>query len=209
MTSTRNYLLNFRNFTIAICLVLVTISAQAQTGDFNENWTTVGSDGTVDEASVGRVFFDTSKVQKGRIVVGSTPVKKRALISQTDSAVIRYNVTPVDSFFVPLVCQPGASGHIQLRLRYLAAGNGARVVAKLIEVDLDTGTETPLLTFDSRRFGLSNNYQVQAASVCGRPWTFDFERKAYYIEATLTSSSIAATSAAGIQIIKIDNFVSP
>jgi hypothetical protein len=130
-------------------------------------------------------------------------------VAQTQSAVIRYNVTPVDSFFVPLRCEPGASGAIQLKLRYLAAGNSGRVVAKLIEVDLANGSETTRLTFDSRAFAQSNNYQVQAAGVCGRPWTFDFELKAYYIEATLTSSSIAANSAAGIQIIKIDNFVSP
>jgi hypothetical protein len=191
-------------------LVFAAISVHAQTSDFDKNWTTVGSDGTLDEGSAGKVSFDNSKVQKGRIVVVGGSAKKRALIAPaTDSAVIRYNVTPVDSFFVPLRCEPGASGHIQLRLRYLAAGSGARVVAKLIEVDMASGTETTRLTFDSKVFPLSNNYQVQSAGVCGRPWTFDFERKAYYIEATLTNSSFALTSAAGIQIIQIDNFVSP
>ena len=97
-----------------------------------------------------------------------------------------------------------------MRLRYLAA-DGGRVVAKLIEVDLATGTEKPLLTFDSRGPGLplSNNYQVQSVSVCGRPWTFDFQNKAYYIEATLTGSSIVAFTAAGIQMIQIDNFTRP
>lgn len=210
MGLTRNYFLNFRNLAIAICFVFSALSAHAQTSDFDKNWTTVGSDGTVDEASAGKVFFDTSKVQKGRILVVSGSAKRRGLIAPaTDSAVIRYNVTPVDSFFVPLRCEPGASGHIQLRLRYLAGGNGARVVAKLIEVDMASGTETTRLTFDSKAFPLSNNYQVQSAGVCGRPWTFDFERKAYYIEATLTSSGLAALSAAGIQIIQIDNFVSP
>ncbi len=207
---TRNYLVNFRNFAIAICFLSLALSAQAQTGDFDKNWTTVGSDGTLDETAVGKVFFDRSIVQMGRLVVVSSPAKSRALIlTQTQSAVIRYNVTPVPSFFVPLRCEPGASGNIQLKLRYLAGGNRARVVAKLIEVDMASGSETPLLTFDSRNFGLSNNYQVQSASICGRPWTFDFENKAYYIEATLTSGSLLANSAAGIQMIKIDNFVSP
>lgn len=204
------HLLNFRNLTIAICFVFSALSASAQTSAFDKNWTTVGSDGTVDEASAGKVFFDNSKVQKGRILVVVGSAKKRGLIAPaTDSAVIRYNVTAVDSFFVPLRCEPGASGHIQLKLRYLAGGIGARVVAKLIEVDMASGTETTRLTFDSKPFPLSNNYQVQSAGVCGRPWTFDFERKAYYIEATLTSSSFAANNAAGIQIIQIDNFVSP
>ncbi len=211
MGLTRKHLLNFRNFTFALCFVLLAFGAQAQTVNTGENWTTIGSDGTVDEGSSGKVFFDLSKVQKGRVVV-APPVgsAKRALITpQTDSAVIRYNVTPVDTFFVSLSCQPGASGHVQLKVRYLAAGRAARVVAKLIEVDVASGSEKTLLTFDSRPFPLSNNYQVQAASICGRPWTFDFERKAYYIEATLTNSSLLAGSAAGIQTITIDNFVSP
>lgn len=210
MRLTRKYLLNFRNLTIAICFVFAALSANAQTSDFDKNWTTVGSDGTVDEASAGKVFFDNSKVQKGRILVVVGSAKKRGLIAPTtDFAVIRYNVTAVDSFFVPLHCEPGASGHIQLKLRYLAGGIGARVVAKLIEVDIASGAETTRLTFDSKAFPLSDHYQVQSAGVCGRPWTFDFERKAYYIEATLTSSSFANINAAGIQIIQIDNFVSP
>lgn len=208
---TREHLLNFRNFTFALCFIMLALGVQAQTVNFGENWTTVGSDGTVDESATGKVFFDLSKVQKGRVVVAPPAgTGKRALITPlTDSAVIRYNVTPVDTFFVPLSCQPGASGHIQLKVRYLAAGRGARVVAKLIEVDVASGSERALLTFDSRTFGLSNNYQVQSASICGRPWTFDFERKAYYIEATLTNSSLLAGSAAGVQTITIDNFVSP
>jgi hypothetical protein len=32
---------------------------------------------------------------------------------------------------------------------------------------------------------------------------FDFERNAYYIEVTLTNSSIVAGSAAGIRVIKL------
>jgi len=98
-----------------------------------------------------------------------------------------------------------------MRLRYLASGPGARVVAKLIEADLSTGTEKSLLTFDSAGPGLSlsDNYQVQSISVCGRPWNFDFQKKAYYIEATLTGNTIAALTAAGIQMIQIDNVTRP
>jgi hypothetical protein len=47
---------------------------------------------------------------------------------------------------------------------------------------------------------------VQSISVCGRTWNFEFNNKAYYIEATLTGSNIPAISAAGIQMIQIDNF---
>lgn len=207
MRLTRNYLLNLRNLTIVVCLVFLALSAQAQTADVDKNWTTVGSAGTLDEKSVGKVFFDQSKVQMGQ-VVGPTNPSSPSLVSTTQSAVIRYNVTPVDGFFVPRACRPNYSLDVRLRLRYLAAGPGARVVAKLIEVELVTGREKALLTFDSSGPGLSlsDNYQVQSISVCGRPWNFDFENKAYYIEATLTGNSIAAITAAGIQMIQFDNF---
>jgi len=200
-----------KTLTLAVCFVFLTISTHAQTLDVSKNWTTVGSAGTLDERSVGKVFFDRSIVQMGQIV-GPTTISKAGLVAtQTDSAVIRYNVAAVDSFFVPRSCRPDNSQDVRLRLRYLASGPGARVLAKLIELDLATGTEKPLLTFDSADPTLprSNNYQVQSASVCGRTWTFDFERKSYYIEAMLTASSIAAVSAAGIQMIQIDNFTRP
>lgn len=211
-TFARSYLLNFRNFTIAICFVFLALNAQAQTADVDKNWTTVGSTGTLDEKSIGKVFFDQSKVQMGRVPGPTNP--NPSLVSTTDSAVIRYNVTAVDSFFVPRACRTNtslSSLDVRLRLRYLASGPGARVVAKLIEVDLAIGTEKLLLTFDSAGPGLSlsDNYQVQSISVCGRPWNFDFQNKAYYIEATLTGNSIAAITAAGIQMIQIDNFTRP
>lgn len=213
---TRNYLLNLRNFTIAICFVFLALTAQAQTADVDKNWTTVGSAGTLDEKSVGKVFFDQSKVQMGQQIgdTTTTTTGNPGLIStQTDSAVIRYNVTAVDSFFAPRICRTNKSLpslDVQMRLRYLASGPGAQVVAKLIEVTLATGTEKVLLTFDSAGPGLSlsNNYQVQSISVCGRPWNFDFQNKAYYIEATLTINSIGI-AAAGIQMIQIDNFTRP
>jgi hypothetical protein len=84
---------------------------------------------------------------------------------------------------------------------------GAQVVAKLIEVDLATGGETPRLTFSSNAFGAANNYQVQFVGECGPLWRFDFKSKAYYIEATLIGSRFVGSSASGIQIIKIDNSV--
>jgi hypothetical protein len=206
-----NHVLNLRNFTIAICFVFFALNAQAQTADVDKNWTTVGSTGTLDEKSIGKVFFDQSIVHIGRV---SGPVNQNpSLVSTTDSAVIRYSVTAVDSFFAPRLCRRNislSSLDVRLSLRYLAAGGG-RVVAKLIEVVLSTGRERALLTFDSRGPGLSpsDDYQVQSISVCGRPWNFDFQNNAYYIEATLTGGGISALTAAGIQMIQIDNFTRP
>lgn len=202
-----NHILNFRNLTIAICLLFCSLSAQAQTQDIDRSWTTVGSAGTVDVNDTRKVFFDHSKVQMGRVVVvGGTTARRRALISPIiQTAVIRYNVTPVDSFFVALRCSTTPTPGVTLTLRYLASGFSARVVAKLIEVDLATGNERPVMTFDSRNRPLSNNYQVGFERACGRPFIFDFKHKAYYIEATLTVGGLVAGSAAGIQTIAIEN----
>lgn len=217
MRLSNNYIPNFPSIFIAVCFLFWAFgSVQAQTVDADKIWTTIGSAGMVDEADVSKVFFDFSKVQMGRTLGGSSPTVKKstqksAVIQQTQTAVIRYNVTPVDGLFTPVsrTCDPGANTARQLTLRYLAT-SGARVIAKLIEVDLAAGAETDRLVFDSRLFGTSDNYQRQSSNQCGANWRFDFESKAYYIEAKLiTSGSIINTSAAGIQMIKIETVLLP
>src|SRR5947207_13869231 len=119
------------------------VPIEAQTPDANRFWTTVGSAGTVDEADVSKIVFDHATAQFGHQLVNTTAAAAPGAVSlPTASAVIRYNVTPVDGLFTPGI---GA-----LRVRYLATGPGARVVAKLIEVDLATGAERIRVTFDSR-----------------------------------------------------------
>ncbi|MGC2236594.1 MAG: hypothetical protein WA584_10560 [Pyrinomonadaceae bacterium] len=209
MRLTNKYVRNFRSGAIAVCFVFCALSgAQAQTQDLNKIWTTIGSDGTVDETDAGKVFFEGGKVQMGRPLAGNLPTSKqmKSITSQNQTAVIRYNVTPVDGLFTP-PCKSefgrDCTGR-QLQLRYLAT-SGARVIARLIEVDLATGVETPRITFDSKSFAASNNYQVQLSELCGASRLFDFKLKAYYIEATLTGNRLIGTIAAGIQIIKIGN----
>lgn len=194
--------LKTRWIALAAGLVFCSLNGWAQTPDQNRLWTTVGSDGTVDEASVGKVFFDRGVVQKGRpLVVASSAAAapaSAAVLQQTESAVIRYNVTAVDGLFT--------SGGLQMTVRFLDEGPGARVVAKFIEVDLATGAESTRLTFDSNAPGVPvlKVYHVHRVADCSATGgRFDFVRKAYYIEATLTTSSILSGSAAGIQIIQL------
>jgi hypothetical protein len=174
-------------------------------------WTTVGSAGTLDETSVGKVFFNHGIVQMGVVINDPLPTAQSAIIGQeTRSAVIRYNVTPVDGLFTLKArpCGPGANAGYKLTLRYIAAGN-AGVVAKLIEIDLASGNETVRLNFKGAP--TSNHYQVQDGEFnCGPDFSFDFSRKAYYIEATLTATiGPVVGDAAGIQVIKIQTDFSP
>lgn len=209
MRMSSNYILNFRNFFIAVCIVFCALnSAHAQTPAVEKVWTTVGSAGTADETAVGKIFFDHSVVQMGRVVTTQTAGSKSTLIlPQTQSAVIRYNVTPVDGLFTQKqqTCTGQSCPALKLTLRFLRAGRSARVVANLIEVDLATGLEKTRLTFNSNAFSAADRYHVGSGpSSCGPEFLFDFKRKAYYIEATLTGNSIAIGSAAGIQMIKIE-----
>lgn len=215
MTFANHVILNFRNLCVVGCLIFLTLGgANAQTPDINKIWTTVGSAGTVDETDVGKIFFDRSIAQMGNVIGGNqTTSAAVALIPQpTQSAVIRYNVTPVAGLFAvkpPCFTQTGTEcPGIELKLRYLAAGNGARVVARLVEVDMATGAEVTRLNFDSSAFGASNGYQVQSVSQCGPGFPrqpFDFGAKAYYVEARLTIGAIVGGAAAGVQVIKVAN----
>jgi len=193
----------------AVYLVLSALGsahAQQTTPDQNRIWTTAGSAGTLDKNDLGKVSLVHSVVQLGFTLAGNIPVAQNLAKGPvgfplpTESAVIRYNVTPVDGLFdAPPVSFPSSQG-VQLKLRYLAVN--AQVIAKLIEVDLATGAETDRLTFNSNAFPAVDGYHVQQVGECGPTWKFDFKAKAYYIEATLTQTPIFVGSAAGIQVIR-------
>ena len=203
-----NHVLSFRHIALAVCFALSAFAgAQAQTPDIDRAWTTIGSAGSVDEADVGKVFFENSKVQMGRVpVIGRVAKQRRIIGQQTQSAVIRYNVTAVDALFTPMPgCRPESCPGPQLTFRFIADGPGARVVVKLIEVDLATGAEAARLSIDSAVSSPGTGYRTDRAQpACTALWRFDFTKKAFYVEATLTTSSLPiAGSAAGIQMIKI------
>lgn len=198
-------------FAIAVALCAAG-GAQAQTPapDANILWTTVGSAGTVDEADTQKVIFNRAMVQIGRprdaIATGGaattttakpaataeattgTPVK-----TQIKSAVVRYSI---DGLF-PSRQEPPISVGRQLTVRFLDTGASARVLVKLmlIEVDLASGSESTAMTFDSNSpdFKPADNYQRADLRQCER--SFDFVHKAYYIEATLTELAAHSSSA--------------
>jgi len=209
MRISSNHILSFCPLALAVCLVFCALtSAEAQTPDFDRVWTTIGSAGTVDEADVGKVFFENGKVQMGRVLSNQSTARGRRIIGQpTQSAVIRYNVTGVDGLFTPIPpCRPEKCIGPQLTFRFIAEGSGARVVAKLIEVDLETGIETVRLTIEENGSPAAKGYRFTSAQpACIARWRFDFQHKAFYVEATLTtkSSFIPIGSVAGIQMIKI------
>ena len=168
-------------------------------------WTTVGSAGTVDEADVQKLKFNGGAVQLGQIVVvQNAPANALAVAGPVlqlfprTSAVIRYNVTPVDALFEP---SDAAKPAVGLQVGYLAMGGTIDV--KLIEIDLTTASETLRLRLESRTFPPSQNYQVQSVGELSPTWACDFETKAYYIEATLSIPAILVGNVARINVIKL------
>lgn len=190
-----------RSILLAACLLLFPLVASAQILDSDKPWTTAGSTGTLDEKSEGKVFFDRAVVQKGQaLVIGpaAREVRSEGEADVLDSAVIRYNVTAVDGVM--------GGDSIGMAIRFRDEGKSARVVADLIEVNLATGTEVTLLTFDSNdpSVPVLGGYHVHDVFACNiRKQPFDFTKNAYYIEVTLTTSLIAESSAAGVEIIQL------
>jgi hypothetical protein len=137
-------------------------------------------------------------VQKGDTIVLAPARHLRAEgggVEETDSAVIRYNVTAVDGLF--------GANDLTMTIRFRDEGKSARVIAQLIEVNIMTGAEVTLLTFDSDTVPGQSGYQTHGVTECGRREELDFVEHAYYIEATLTNSSLVLGSAAGIEIIQL------
>ena len=165
-------------------------------------WTTVGSAGTLNSTDFAKVSLYQSIIQLGIDILPPLPVAASHPLGElgrpfpTEQAVVRYNVTPVDGLFFQQVA--GLPFHYGLRIRYLG-----QVTARLVEVDLATGTETELVLFKSTDFPASAQFQVQTAFAQHFEGVLDFVKNGYYVEATLVAPRIVAGHAAAISLIKI------
>jgi len=101
------------------------------------------------------------------------------------SAVVRYNITPVDGLFLP------SGVRFQWTLQVCYRGT---VRARLVQVALNSGAEITLLRFDSASFApadtLVMNYTTTSDDLPVHSPVMDFVNFAYYVEATLTASAI-------------------
>ena len=156
--------------------------------DFVKAWTCVGSAGVVNLPDIGKIIFNNSIAQLGpasSVVVGppaESAADAKLLRTQTTTAVIRYNVVAVDGVY--LVHDPSAPPFVQvLRLRY--RDGAGHVSAKLIQVNLEFGTELTQFQFDSGfNNPVSNDFQIGTSDPKGLE--LDFLDNAYYVELTLT-----------------------
>jgi hypothetical protein len=168
--------------------------------DLEKSWTTVGSAGTLNQADLAKVTLHQSIIQLGTELL---PPPHAAAVADappadlvnlpTMQAVVRYNVTSTDGLF--------NTGFFAYRLRLRCRG---QISAKLIEVDLASGIEKTRIQFNSNNHtAFEDQGAFESAGDPPRSVPFDFDKKAYYVEATLTASAVAIGHPAAISIIQI------
>lgn len=150
-------------------------------GAGSDPWTTVASAGTVDEADMSIVSLTGAFAQ----------IKSSATLPANLN--VRYNVVSEEYIY-------GGDGY-RLTARFRDNGTSSRVILYLKEYNLFTGATRTRMTLDSNNFPSSNAYQTQSVGNCAPGWTFDFYRKAYYVEAIIQKTSRTGNPGlGGIQI---------
>jgi hypothetical protein len=168
--------------------------------DLEKSWTTVGSAGTLVQADLAKVTLHQSIIQLGTelapppatAAVADAP-RADLVTLPTTQAVVRYNVTAADGLFNT----PPFAYELRLRCR-------GQISAKLVEVDLASGTENTRIQFNSNNHNaFEDQHAFESAGDPPHSVPFDFGNKAYYVEATLTASAIAIGHPAAISIIQV------
>ncbi len=187
-------------------------TVRADVDSWFKAWTTVGSAGTIDEASTSKLVMQGSTISFPEILPPLPsdtlePAERlgfaaAALPLETVTGTVRYNVTATDGLF-----ENGA--YLGMRARIRDNGDNAQVVLRLYEVNIDTGATSPVLTLNSDSFTPSANYQTVGTSIfVGN--RINFQQNAYYIEATLTQKrpqiSPIGGGKPGIAVIQLQKF---
>lgn len=157
--------------------------------DDTKYWTTVGSTGTLSAADLAKVSLNGAVIQLGTgIAPPAAAAEDPSIITRQMSAVVRYNITPVDGLFVT-----GGLYVYILQVRFRGTVSG-----RLVQFDVSSGTETDLAQFDRSSPDFTTEYTETAVET-----VLDFVNCAYYVEATLTASATVVGNPAEIAAIKV------
>jgi hypothetical protein len=178
---------NILNFPIILILIASAItSAQAQDV---KSWSTAGSTGIADKVDLNKIVFSNGTVAFPEIQGTQVSAGRGARLQlQTVQAVIRYNVTATDGLFFD-------AGRLCMIVRFRDDGNRARVLLRLLRLNVNDGATATLLTFDSNSFAPQQDFQTNSVGTNRVP--FDFSNNAYYVEATLTKQQPIITPLGG------------
>jgi hypothetical protein len=155
-------------------------------------WTQLANTGEVDEADASIYqFHDT----------GAVAIKSGVTNATLD---IRYSISANGNYgFQGDPPEEGPTPCVQLKASLRDTGPGARVVVRLKQMDIGSGTITTLAEIDSNRENLpSTNYILyqQCANV-PVDFPFDFRFFTYFVEAQLTKTS--ASGNPGLKVVQV------
>lgn len=146
-------------------------------------WSTIGSTGSVDDADKNIFVFDRDLVY----------IKSSASLPAILD--VRYNVIAVDGLL--------KGNSPQITIRYIDNGAAARVLADLVELDINTGAWTNKIRFDSNNYDQKSGYQTRTIRTCNPGWTFDFTSKIYWVALHLEKTGSAGNpQLSGIQLVQ-------
>jgi len=164
----------FHRLTLLVtALVLASLPAAAQ-----DIWTAAGSTGIVDEADTQMHVFNST---------GSVSIKSSVASGTLDIRYPMHSLGPV-----------GLADCMMLRARLRDTGAGARVVVRLMALDITNGQLTSLGEIDSNNTGQpppADPTQYVLYRTCLRvdqSLPFDFVFFTYYVEAQLTKTTASA-----------------
>jgi len=162
-------------------------------------WTTVGSAGTLSATDLAKVTLDNAVITLGHDVAPpSLEAEDPSIGFPPSTAVVRYNVTPVDGLFPVDDMGPITHFHYVLQLTYRGT-----VRARLVQFDLSSGTEKDLIQFDSASFAPAHSFATNSGTTTFDSSVMDFVNFAYYVEATLSASAIVVGNPAEIAVVKV------
>jgi hypothetical protein len=173
---------------ISAVLVLACAPAAFAQGFFPSVWTAAGVTGIVDEADTTIHVFNNT---------GSVSIKSTVASGTLD---IRF---PVQT--LPVNASPEGAC-VQMRARLRDTGDGARVLVRLMRLDITTGSLRSVGEIDTDTQPLLNGNYYSVYQTCLRvpnAFPFDVASFAYYVDAQLIKT--AATANPGLMAVQICN----
>ena len=171
----RKYITALVVFMFAVLsLVSTADSAKAVPSLYDYPWTTVASAGTVDEGDISIYQVNGANMD----------IKSSAGLPAYLN--VRYNLVGVGQLLY-------YGGGPSIKVRYRDNGGGGRVYLSLKQVNLTTGVESTMLNFNSNSFPQSGSIQTRIVRDCGRLFSFNFWKNAYYIDAFINKTGDGGT----------------
>ncbi len=179
---------------LGILMAFILSAGAVAQPELGRPWITAASAGTVDEEDVNKVEFNGGFASLKK-PDGLYPIYPVWPIFVTQSAVIRYNVVPVDGVTL--------GNTYRLTTRFRDDGANAQVLVRLAEFNLHTGRRTTRMELNSDNYSPSAGMQLQTVEARCTNWELDFVNNAYFVEVTLTRTNFIGNP--GIGIIKLES----